>query len=244
MTWLNPMALTAMASLMLALPASPANAQAMIVRSSGPSAPQNPVGRKLPAGAMIVLGNGDLLTLLDAHGTRTIKGPGSFPASSAASTDESIGRSVATLLTAQRRSRARTGAVRSPGGVSAPARSPNLWYVDVSQSQTACTPDLANIVLWRPDIAAAATFHVAAASGPSKALVEMPQGQATTGWPAALPPRDGAKFTVARTETETISLTLVKIDTPPADAQALADVLIAHGCMAQLDLLLDTVPAR
>ncbi|MBX9859378.1 MAG: hypothetical protein K2Y20_07285 [Sphingomonas sp.] len=244
MTSLNPIALAAAAALMAVLPAAPVAAQSMIVRSSGPAAPQYPVGRKLAADSTITLGNGDLLVLLDAQGTRTIRGPGTFPASSAASTRASANSSVATLLTAQRRSRARTGAVRNPGVGGTPARSPNLWYVDVSRSQTVCTPDLADIILWRPDIAAPAIFHIVANGSKSEAAVDMAEGQSTAAWPVALPPLDGASFTIARSGADPLAIKLVKIDRPPADAEAVAAMLITHGCTAQLDVMLAAVSAN
>ena len=50
--------------------AGSALAQAIVVRSTGPSAAEYPQGRKLPANASVTLRAGDRLTVLDRKSTR------------------------------------------------------------------------------------------------------------------------------------------------------------------------------
>ena len=74
----------------------------IVVRASGPSAHDYPVGKSLANGSKIILRAGDSITLLDAHGSRTMRGPGTFTVGSATA------GANATM-------RARVGAVRGGG---------------------------------------------------------------------------------------------------------------------------------
>lgn len=220
-------------------------AQALVVKASGPSAPQFPAGRKLPAGSSVKLAGGDTIVLLDAQGTRTLRGPGNFPVAAAAPTQVASNSGVAALLSARRTGLARTGAVRGVEEDSGPARSPNLWYVDVSRSQTACQPDLAAVKIWRADIAKAATYRITPAAGGAAVPVTLAVGQAAAAWPARLSIDDGASYSVSGDGLSApVTIRFVKVDAPPAEADAVASTLIGHGCSVQLDLLLSAVPAR
>src|SRR5687767_10375819 len=68
---------------LLALGAAAAAANVVVIRSSGPSARSYPAGRSLPDNARIALRQGDTLVVLDARGTRTFRGPGTFSPSQA-----------------------------------------------------------------------------------------------------------------------------------------------------------------
>lgn len=61
--------------LALFVPSESADAQGLVIRSSGPSAKEYPVGRMLPDGFGFVLRAGDRLTLLEKASTRVFKGP-------------------------------------------------------------------------------------------------------------------------------------------------------------------------
>ena len=104
-------------ALLLATGAASASANVLVVRASGPSAQTYPPGRSLPDNARIALRGGDTLVVLDARGTRTFRGPGTFSPATAAL----AGARIAQSSTGRR---ARIGAVRS--AVSFPA-SPTLF---------------------------------------------------------------------------------------------------------------------
>ena len=53
-------------------------AQAIVVRSTGPSAAQYPQGKKLAANASVSLKPGDKVTVIDKAGSRVLSGPGNF----------------------------------------------------------------------------------------------------------------------------------------------------------------------
>lgn len=216
--------------------ASPAAAETLVVRASGPSAGSYSPGRKLPDGASVTLKSGDVLTLLDGRGTRTLRGPGVFGASGSAST---TGASMASFLGMRTTSRARTGAVRGKETAVEP-RSPNLWYVDIRNAATTCIADPANVKLWRPGSTGAATLTISGATGKGSAVFEA--GQSVAAWPASLAVKEGAAYELSGAglaRPVTIHFTLL-----PSAADGLentAATLIARKCNAQLDLLIETV---
>ena len=131
--------------------AVPAAAQAaIVVSSSGPSSAAYPVGTKLPDAGTITLRQGDTVTVLDAKGTRVLRGAGTFAVSSASQPNKA---STFAVLTMQRSAqRVRTGAVRS-GKDGTPPASPNLWFVDVAKSGTRCVVAGQPVRFWRLDTA-------------------------------------------------------------------------------------------
>ena len=138
----------------MGLTAVAAQAQSVIVRSTGPSATTYPQGKKLATNAKVTLKAGDKLTVLDKAGTRILAGPGSFTLDGSVSRDAGAAMRVSGVL-ASSGARARTGAVR---GAPAPARAAdapnapdNLWYIDVSKGGAYCVANPASLVLWRPN---------------------------------------------------------------------------------------------
>lgn len=239
MNWRNGAIL---AAAMLTLPAA-ALAQTLVVKSAGPSAGSYPAGRQLAANARVSLRAGDSLTLLDNRGTRTLSGPGVFAVGATNVAANNADSGIAALIGARRVSHARTGAVRGVIEDTTPARSPNLWYVDITRTQTACEPDPASVMVWRPDIDADAAYTIKADKTGHKATVKFARGEAVEAWPAALPVGDGAAYTLTGPGLAApVAVTFAKIDAQQPQAEQVATTLIAHRCQAQLDLLVDTVP--
>src|SRR5687768_10681002 len=117
---LRKVALLGVAAGMIALPVTAAiAAKVVIVRSIGPSAKAYPPGKALPDSASIKLGSGDIVTLIGPSSSKTLRGPGTFSASTP----------TAQLAMASGR-RGRFGALRT-GEV---AKNPSLWDLDVTQS--------------------------------------------------------------------------------------------------------------
>lgn len=225
------------AALALAATAGSAAAATLVVRSSGPAARSYPAGRALPPGGKIVLGPTDQVTILDAKGTRTFHGPGSFdPAAAGATTGTAS--TLATLVSQPGQRRARIGAVRSVGGAAAP-RSPNLWYVTGGKSGAQCLADTSAVTLWRPDMTAEQATTIT--GGGKTATVSWLKGQSAHDWPAELPIANGAEYSLSAAGQPPVTLRFVllgNVDGQPLDA--LAEKLIAAKCTVQLDLLVDT----
>ena len=73
-----------LSTLVLAALPSAAFANIVIVRSTGPSARTYPAGQQVADTGRIALRTGDRVVLLGPGGTRTLSGPGNFPAAPAA----------------------------------------------------------------------------------------------------------------------------------------------------------------
>lgn len=207
----------------------------VIVASSGPSAGQFPVGKKLESTAKITLKAGDTVTVLGSAGTRVIRGAGDHRVGARGAAKRST---FATLTRQRDAARVRTGAVRGDSTGVEIVR-PNIWYVDVTQSGTMCIADPAAVQLWRPGTEGAPVYLIASAVSPDHVHVAFAEGAMTTGWnPAQLPLSDGASYTVTSESGGTGSeLTFAMLDAVPETAEDMADALIAKGCTGQLELL-------
>lgn len=218
--------------------AGTAMAGPVVVRATGPSAGVYPAGKKLADNAQLALKAGDTLVLLDARGTRTVSGPGTFAAVATgmrAGTAQTAARILANTATSERRG----GAVR--GGLpTAATRSPNLWLVDLSKSGTVCVADPNAVRVWRADGEKAATVQVssAAASG----TIAMPQGATIAQWPKVTPVSDGAEYSISADGAAPVKIRFVTVPVP-ANLEDTATQLIAKGCKTQLDLLIATTSA-
>jgi hypothetical protein len=215
-------------------------AETIVVRSNGPSAKSYPPGKSIADNSMVTLKAGDSVTILDGRGTRVLKGPGKFSttATSGAATGSAIGQLLRNTGTRQ----ARTGAVRGIG-VARTARSPNLWYVDVSKSGKVCLADPASVSVWRPSLDQATTLNLTRVSDGKSAALEFRQGQSVGAWPVAtLPARSGEQFRVTGGGLSTPTMiTFAALGPNPQGLEGTASALIQNGCSNQLDLLVETV---
>jgi hypothetical protein len=215
--------------------AATAASAGVVVASSGPSAGEFPVGKKLGDSERIVLRAGDTLTVLEGSGTRVLRGAGTFTLDQRAGPSQ---RGTFAVLTERRSaSRMRTGAVRGEGD-GTPVHSPNLWYVDVAQPGTFCLAGTERVRLWRGDTAGDATYLVRADAGGSH-TVTFADGDMLAPWDTKLlPVSDGAVFHIAGPSGgPDQELSFVVLDTVAEEPEELAEQLIEKGCTKQLELL-------
>jgi hypothetical protein len=236
--WKWTMAAAGLAAAVLALPV--AAMAGVVVKATGPSAAQYPVGTKLDDDAIITLKPGDVITVLSAQGTRVIKGGGTFRVGDR---PQVAADRFAALTRKRAATRVRTGAVRGEGD--AKVSNPSLWYVDVTRSGTICLYDLATVRLWRPATGRAQTYKVAAADGSSAAEV-------TFGDVVAVAPLDPARLRIAEGRPYTITapdgstsarLRFVRLSEDVQAPDQLAEALIAKGCTVQLEMLANALEA-
>lgn len=228
---------------LLAIPTGGALAETIVVKAGGPSSGSFPPGRKIADNSMLTLKAGDVLTILDGRGTRTIKGPGTFNTSAAAGSGGDTRTSLAGLLGTQRVRHARTGAVRGGADEGKMPRSPNLWYVDISQSSKVCVPDIGNIQLWRPDLTEAVTVTARDEKSGKSAAIPFEKGQFRTNWPAALPVGEDSSYQLSwpgQKKPVKIRFSVMDADSE-GGLENMASTLISRGCDAQLNLLVETV---
>lgn len=216
-----------------------AHAQAVVIRSTGPSATAYPMGRKLPAGAAVTLKAGDQVTVIDQAGSRVLSGPGNFRIDNAVNRDAAGGTNTAlAALIARGGSRTRTGAVRGDTEVPTEAVRPdNVWYIDVSRGGTVCIADPAQVVLWRPNRAETGNGTLYGADN-TPAEVTFRAGSAIKLWPVAtMPVVDGQTYRFTSPVGQTVKITTRLLVDVPEDPVAVAAMLADKGCSEQLEVL-------
>lgn len=230
------------AALAAVVTSSAALADALVVRSTGPSAASYPVGRRLPATERVVLRAGDRIVLVGEGATRTLAGPGNFPVRAATSASLDRSATLGRYLSANGSSISRTGAVRGGGPVDRPTPG-NIWDVDFEMGGTVCVIDPANITLWRPYAAADTLLTVqsgegGATSGNSLAFVT---GQNFRVWPQdTMPVRDGQSYRISGPGmASTVTITFAVVGNIATDATSVATALADKGCTRQLAQLGD-----
>lgn len=207
----------------------------VVVASSGPSAGNFPVGKKVTDSERIVLRAGDTLTVLDGNGTRVLRGAGTYSLGERSGPSQ---RSTFAVLTERRSAqRMRTGAVRGEDD-EAPRHAPNLWYVDVARPGTFCLAGTDRVRLWRSSIEGDATYLVRADGGGSH-TVTFADGDMLAPWDTKLlPVSDGAVFHIAGPSGgPDKELNFVVLDAVAEEPEELAAQLIEKGCTSQLEVL-------
>jgi len=190
--------------------------------------------------ARIQLKPNDIVMLLDARGTRTLRGPGNFSALSTASADtNSNGTALAALVEQRGDRRVRIGAVRAPETTQ--KTPPGIWYVDTSKAGTVCVADPARAMLWRAGSDVATSMTISAAPGTS-VKIDWNPGEAVRPWPASVPLTAGARYHVTGAGAP-VDLKVAIVAAAGNDPQSIAKTLIAAGCSSQVDLLLAKVDA-
>lgn len=220
-------------------------AQALIVRSTGPSAAKYPVGKKLGANERVTLVAGDQIILLDQGKTLTIARAGTHNVSAAVGTSQTMTSTVTRMIARDGGLRSRGGFIRGDNEVAdAKIRAPNIWLVDVRDGGNFCVADPARLLLWRPDMTGDAALRVEPGTGAGKAeTLAFVDGQSFRRWPTdTVPLRFGETYRLSGTGTATpVAFRFVQMDAIPDAPDQIAEMLLAKGCTAQLARLVDTM---
>ena len=228
---------TAAAALALSA-AGTALAGTVVVRSTGPSARDYPPGKSISA-ARDTLKAGDTIVLLDGKGTRTLSGPGSFALNAAQSASTPPPSALMALIQNAGSRQVRTGAVRGTGN--AQPRSPSLWYVDTAKSGTMCVTDTSRAMLWRKGSDMPVMLTLARVSDGKKMPISFAAGQAVRAWPVNdLTITENTEYRVSGAGLAKPTSIRFAVITPSDTVDGLAQTLIAKGCTAQVDLLVET----
>ena len=198
-------------------------ANVVVVKSLGPSAKAYPPGKTLPESAKISLQGGDVVTVIGPSSAQTLRGPGNFDAKQVA-------------LASAAGQRGRFGALRA----AEVAHNPSIWDIDVNSGGKVCVADAAKLQLWRADSEAPITVQIRSADGNTQPL-SWAAGKALAPWPAALPIKTGAEYSIDWPDGgDSSKLDVVTVQNPPGDLVGAAQVLLANGCQKQLDLLVES----
>lgn len=220
-------------------------AQAMVVRSTGPSAAKYPVGKKLAANERVTLVAGDQLVLLDKGKTRTIARAGTHNVSANVTTNQTLTSTMTRMISRDGASRSRGGFTRGPGeSVDAKVRAPNLWLIDVREGGNFCVSDPARLMFWRPDMAGDALLRVEAGADAAKAeTLAFVDGQSYRRWPTdTMPLRFGEKYRLAGAGAAgPVSISFQQMEAIPETPDQIAETLLAKGCTAQFGRMVDAM---
>lgn len=218
---------------------APALADAIVVRSTGPSATAYPVGRRLPADGQVVLRAGDRVVLVGEGPTRTLVGAGRFGVRSAGTAAQSNTDVLRRFINSANTRINQIGASRGPSEMVAP---PNVWVVDVNASGRLCVLDTTRLITWRSDTTDVLSLTVAnEAAADQTATLDYQPGQSLRRWPQEMLPvgGDGTTFTFSSAGSAPRTLTLVPVGPLAADASPddVVGILSANGCTRQIGLL-------
>lgn len=208
----------------------------VVVKSSGPSAGQYPVGKKLDDAESVVLKDGDTLTVLTNGGTRVLRGPGTQRVGARGVSK----RTAFAMLTRQQSgARVRTGAVRGgTTGETAPIN-PSLWNVDVSKSGKVCLANGDTISFWRSSFAGAKTWVLGSAVSDFHVHVQFGDGDSTTALSAEeLPLAENRSYHLSSPAGGPAQdIEFILLDTVPDNPEELAVALMQNGCNNQVEQL-------
>lgn len=213
-----------------------AAADALVVRSTGPSAASYPVGRRLPDTERVVLRTGDRVVIVAQGGTRTLSGPGNFPVRATVQTTQGRSTTLNRYLSASGGSISRTGAVRGSVQQLTP---PSLWVVDIAGAGPVCSTDIGNVTLWRADMSQDALLMVENTANPEvKTSLAFVAGANFRRWPVEeMPVVAGQSYRFTGTGMgESSVITFVEMPLPAEDAstETIATALAERNCMGQL----------
>lgn len=222
------------------LPMGAASAKALVLHASGPSAAKYPPGLLLAEPLEVRLKAGDRLRVLDAKGTRELRGPltlkGRDPTGQTRRTRPSwqdlMGPKLRTDAAGVRdiSSSARTPEQPLAGNFSAP----QLWQIDPLTGGTWCVPDIRAIEFWRHDPSGEIAMTVS--SSDTSVQYVWPEGRTVLAWPAMVPATDMTKYTVRQGRKPAVDITLRRINVG-TDLGGLARALSLNGCHQQRGLL-------
>ena len=222
----------------IALAATTAAAQSMVIRSTGPSAEKYPTGAKLKSTDRLTLVSGDRVVLIQSGKTRTLSGPGTFSASGTVQASQSMGATVTRMLARGPQMRSRGGFSRGPDEAApTEVRAPNLWLLDYREAGNFCVADAGALLLWRPDMESDQLLRIEQ-DGHSE-TVAFVSGANFRKWPTdAVPVKYGVDYHLSGGGLAApVTVRFAALESVPETLDATVETLVANGCAPQLDRL-------
>ncbi len=127
----------------------------------------------------------------------------------------------------------------SRGAGQAGTKAPDVWAIDVSQSETQCVPGGMVPTLWRSQASRELTIAVEYLTSKTGALVQFPAGVDVVAWPAQVPLEDGGRYSIRDSnDTWRSGLTLRVIPVEQSSTIGRAAWMAENGCAAQARTLM------
>jgi hypothetical protein len=219
-----------------------AAAQSMVVRSTGPSASKFPAGSRVKENDRVVLVAGDKLVLMKDGKTRTLSGPGSFQTTEQVAASQSTSTTVTRMLAKGPTMRSRGGFSRGSDAKSvSEARAPNLWLLDYREAGTFCVADANALLLWRPEMDSDQLLRIE--QGGHTETVAFVSGANYRKWPSeTLPLQFGVDYRLSGGGLPApVSVRFTQFDGEDLSVDKSAEALLAKGCSAQINRLVDAL---
>lgn len=218
-----------------------ARAKALVLHSTGPSASRYPPGLVLSEPLQIKLKRGDRVRILDAKGTRELKGPATIgageprtlPKHSSPSWDDLVGSKLRTDAAGVREvpSEPRRG-----GQLQAKTTSQSqLWQIDPLIGGTWCVVDVRAIEFWRENPSEEVELAITPSDG-KPVHAAWRKDRSVLPWPTTLPATDMARYTMQLGPGPTVSMTLRQIAIGTS-LDGLTRALSLNGCKQQQGIL-------
>ena len=224
--------------------ASPAVAKAVLISAQGPNASKYAVGSVFPDTKEFDLRSGDVLTILDSNGTRSLRGPYKGRINSTTST-KAAPVSLHDVLIAANEKRWRVAAVRQMSNDTTAAvteesrkRIPidNLWRLELGYQGDWCFLGGDDVNLARKEAGLGDELHVIDETGRAMST-RWRAGDASVPWPGDEPPTDGQTYTISTTSSASSLVTVHLLDSSVDQVPEMAHYFLDHNCFAQLDFL-------
>ena len=222
---------------------SAAGAKTLVLQSTGPSAKQYPPGRVLLEPLNVTLESGDRISLLDAKGTREIRGPATIrdkiPRTASGTTLPTWGELIGSQM------RPAAAAVRgSPNrgeGLSQAQRPStvqnSLWQIDPTVGGDWCIIEGALPEFWRKDIDRSTSLTITGPPGAS-GITHFQRGNNTAKWLSSAKAANGAPYSVQLGNSTKRQITIHSINLSNT-LQKIAEELAKNHCYHQVAILLD-----
>ncbi len=229
--------------LIAGLPRS-AVAKAVLISAQGPNSSKYAVGSVFPDTKEFDLRSGDVLTILDAKGTRTLRGPFKGRINSTSST-KAAPISLHDVLIASNEKRWRVAALRQLSNDATIAvteesrkRTPieNLWQLELGYQGDWCFQSGDDVSLARKETGLGDELRVIDETGIARST-RWRAGDASVPWPGDEPPTDGQSYTISTTSSASSLVTVHLLESSADEVSEMAHFFLDHNCFAQLDFL-------
>lgn len=182
----------------------------------------------------LTLKQGQHVTLVsDTGATIKLDGPYNRAPTSGAAGGVDLTQTISALVTQRQARLTEYGTTRG----AAPSKLPDPWLIDVSHSATACVPEKATPVLWRPEAITTSLMTIMPGDRSWKAQINWSAGQDRLVVPAEVPMHAGATYIVVYNNVES-AIAITQIPLSLANDSMRAGWMAEKGCEAQAEALL------